>query len=130
MLEELDEDIRERTSRGRRRTTSSAACRQKKRHAAVRKFGNVTRVKEDRDSSRVSVSHNRRAAAARANVRKAQKLKRFRFPFSSYFPVALGILPEVNPARLFWVECQSELPQPFPEQLQKVVCSRSVLKPQ
>ncbi len=65
-----------------------------------------------------------------ANVRKAQKIERLRLSFSSLLPVSFGIPSELDPARLVWVEFQPKLPQPLPEQLQKAICFRSVLKSQ
>jgi hypothetical protein len=35
-------------------------------------------------------------------------------------PVSFGISPELDPARLVWMEFQPKLPQPLPEQLQEV----------
>jgi hypothetical protein len=65
-----------------------------------------------------------------ANVRKAQKIERLKLSFSSLLPVSFGKPPKLDPARLVRVEFQPKLPQPLPEQLQKAVCFRSVLKPQ
>src|SRR5262252_1165009 len=47
-----------------------------------------------------------------ADMRKAQKVERLRLPFSSWFPVSLGIPPELDPARLVRMQFQSKLPQP------------------
>jgi len=39
---------------------------------------------------------------------EAQKIERFRFPFSSTFPVLFGKSPEFDPARLIRVKFQSK----------------------
>src|SRR6516164_10266729 len=56
-----------------------------------------------------------------ADMREAQKVDRFRLPFSSSFPVLFGLSPELDPARLVRMQFQSKLPQPLPEVLQKTV---------
>src|SRR5215831_19237170 len=56
-----------------------------------------------------------------ADMREAQKVERFRLPFSSSFPVPFGVPPELDPARLVRMQFQSKLPQPFPKILQKTV---------
>jgi hypothetical protein len=38
-----------------------------------------------------------------ADMREAQKVERFRLPFSSPFPVSLGTSSEVDPARFVWM---------------------------
>ena len=43
------------------------------------------------------------------DVRKTQKVERLRFSFSPLLPVSFGIPPELDPARLVWVEFQPEL---------------------
>jgi len=63
-----------------------------------------------------------------ADVREPQKVERLGLPFPSSFPVLFGEPPELDPARLIWMEFQPKLPQPFPEILQKTVCFRSVLE--
>jgi len=47
-------------------------------------------------------------------VLEAQEIERLGFVFSSTFPVLFGKPPELDPARLIWVEFQSKLPQTFP----------------
>ncbi len=66
----------------------------------------------------------------RADVCEAQEIERFRLPLSPSFPVLLGESPELNRARLFWVQSKSELCQPFPEFLQESVCFGPVLEPE
>src|SRR5215831_2720779 len=56
-----------------------------------------------------------------ADMREAQKVERFRLPFSSSFPVRFGVPPELDPARLVRMQFQSKLPQSFPEILPKTV---------
>jgi hypothetical protein len=63
-----------------------------------------------------------------ANMRKSQKIERFGLPFSSFGPVNFGKPPELNPARLVWVQFQPELPQPIPKFRQKSVCLGSPSK--
>jgi len=63
-----------------------------------------------------------------ANMREPQKVERLGLPFPPSFPVLFGEPPELDPARLVWMEFQPKLPQPFPEILQKTVCFRSVLE--
>jgi hypothetical protein len=55
-------------------------------------------------------------------VRESQKIERLGFSFSSLIPVVLGKPPELNPARLVWVQFQPKLPQPFPKFRQEAVC--------
>jgi hypothetical protein len=38
-----------------------------------------------------------------ADMREAQKVERFRLPFSSPFPASLGTSSEVDPARFVWM---------------------------
>ena len=47
MLEELEEDIREHIERGTQENIEQGMTPEEARHAAMRKFGNVTRIKED-----------------------------------------------------------------------------------
>ena len=61
-------------------------------------------------------------------MRKSQKVERFGLPFSSFGPVDFGKSPELNPARLVWVQFQPELPQSSPEFCQETVCLSQVLK--
>src|SRR5215475_6860329 len=64
-----------------------------------------------------------------ADVRESQKIERLRFPFSSPFPVSLGKPPELDPARLVWVQLQPKLQQSLPKFHQESVCVRQVLEP-
>jgi hypothetical protein len=64
-----------------------------------------------------------------ADVRESQKIERLRLPFSSLIPVVFGKSPELNPARLVWVQFQPELPQPLPELRQEAVCVGQMLEP-
>jgi hypothetical protein len=61
-------------------------------------------------------------------MREAQKIERLGISFSSLIPVVLGKPPELNPARLIWVQFQPELPQPFPKFHQEAVCFSQMLK--
>ena len=63
-------------------------------------------------------------------MRESQKIERLGLPFSSLIPVVLGKPPELNPARLVWVQFQSELTQPFPKLHQEAVCVGQMLKSQ
>jgi hypothetical protein len=45
---------------------------------------------------------------------EAQEIERLGFVFSSTFPVFFGKPPELDPARLFWMQLQSKLFQSFP----------------
>src|SRR6516225_2301569 len=54
-----------------------------------------------------------------ADMREAQKVERFRLPFSPVFPILFGVPPELDLARLVRMQCQPKLPQPLPEILQK-----------
>src|SRR6266699_3650232 len=54
-------------------------------------------------------------------MRESEKIERLRLPFSSLIPVVLGKPPELNPARLVWVQFQPELPQSFPQVSQKTI---------
>jgi hypothetical protein len=63
-----------------------------------------------------------------ADMRKSQKVERFRFSFPSLFPVLFGKTPELYPARLFWVQFQPELSQPLPKCIQETICVCPVLK--
>jgi len=63
-----------------------------------------------------------------ADVREPQKVERLGLAFPSSFPVLFGKPPELDPARLVWMEFQPKLPQPFPEILQKAVCLCLVLE--
>jgi hypothetical protein len=53
-----------------------------------------------------------------ADMRKAQEIECLRLTFSSSSPVLFGEPPEFDPARLVWVEFQSELLQPRSEILE------------
>jgi hypothetical protein len=57
-------------------------------------------------------------------VRESQKVERLGFPFPSSFPVSLGEPPELNPARLVWVQFQTKLQQPLPKFHQESLCVR------
>src|SRR6266852_4381211 len=61
-------------------------------------------------------------------MREAKEVEGLRLAFSSSFPVLFGIPPELDPARLFRVQLQSELPQPFSQALAKTVCVRTPLE--
>src|SRR6266852_1725844 len=63
-------------------------------------------------------------------MRESKKIERLGLPFSSLFPVVLGKPPELNPARLVWVQFQPELLQPLPKFHQKTVCFIPVLEPE
>ena len=63
-----------------------------------------------------------------ADMREAKEVEGLRLAFSSSFPVLFGIPPELDPARLFRVQFQSELPQPFFQVLAKTVCVRTPLE--
>ena len=63
-------------------------------------------------------------------MRKAQKIERLGLTFSSASPVLFGIPAELDPARLFWVEFQSKLPQTLPKILQEAICVSLILKSQ
>src|SRR6266702_2704969 len=52
---------------------------------------------------------------------KAQEIERLGFVFCSSFPVLFGKPPELDPARLFWMERQSKLSQSFPKVLQESI---------
>lgn len=60
-------------------------------------------------------------------MRESQKVERLWLTFPSSFPVLFGEPPELDPARLVWMEFQPKLPQPFPEILQEAICFRLVL---
>ena len=64
-----------------------------------------------------------------ADMREAKEVEGLRLAFSSSFPVLFGIPPELDPARLFRVQLQTELPQPFFQVPAKTVCVRSHWKP-
>src|SRR6266487_615471 len=61
---------------------------------------------------------------------KREKIESLRLPFPSLLPPLSGIAPELNQARLIWVQFQPELPQPFPQLLQKPICIFPILKSQ
>src|ERR1700678_87885 len=63
-----------------------------------------------------------------ADMREAKEVEGLRLAFPSSFPVLFGIPPELDPARLFRVQLQSELPQPFFQALAKTVCVRTPLE--
>src|ERR1700677_1055892 len=63
-----------------------------------------------------------------ADMREAKEVEGLRLAFSSSFPVLFGIPPELDPARLFRVQFQSELPQPFSQALAKTICVRIPLE--
>src|SRR5579862_359530 len=65
-----------------------------------------------------------------ADMRKSQKIERFRFSLPSLFPVLFGKTPELYPARLFWVQFQPELSQPLPKCIQETIRVCPVLKPE
>jgi len=56
-----------------------------------------------------------------ADMGKSQKVERFRFSFSSLSPVLFGKAPELDPARLFWVQFQPKLSQPLPKCIQETI---------
>ena len=63
-------------------------------------------------------------------MREAQKVERFRLPFSSLFPVRFGVPPEFDPARLVRVEFQPEFRQPLPQVGQETVSFLQMLEPE
>src|ERR1700676_4288013 len=64
------------------------------------------------------------------NVSETQKVEGFRLPFFPLLPSFSGIAPEFNQARLLWVQFQPELPQSFPQLLQKPFCVFPALEPE
>src|SRR5215470_2671305 len=64
-----------------------------------------------------------------ADVRESQKVERLGLPFSSSSPVRLGVSPELDPARLVWMEFQSKLLHPLPKIFQEAIGLRLVLEP-
>src|SRR5665213_2293919 len=64
----------------------------------------------------------RRVPVLPADMREAKEVEGLRLAFSSSFPVLFGIPPELDPARLFRVQLQPELPQPFSQLLAKTAC--------
>ena len=65
-----------------------------------------------------------------ADMLEAQEIERLWLTFSSLPPVWFGKTPELDPARLIWVELQSELLQPLREIFPEAVCVRLILKAQ
>jgi hypothetical protein len=65
-----------------------------------------------------------------ADMREAKEVEGLRLAFPSSFPVLFGIPPELDPARLFRVQLQSELPKPFSQALAKTVCVGLPLEPE
>src|ERR1700726_2662808 len=65
-----------------------------------------------------------------ADVREAQEVECLWLSFPSLLPVSFGKKPELDPARLVWVEFQSKVLQLLPQVLQKTVCVLLVLKTQ
>jgi len=63
-----------------------------------------------------------------ADMREAKEVEGLRLAFSSSFSALFGIPPELDPARLFRMQLQSELPQPFFQVLAKTVCVRIPLE--
>ena len=61
-------------------------------------------------------------------MREAWKVECLRIAFSSSFPVSFGISAELNPARLFWMEFQPKLPQPFAQAIQETICFGLILE--
>ena len=49
-----------------------------------------------------------------ADVREAQEVKRLWLSFPSFLPVSFSEKPELNPARLVWMELQTKVLQPLP----------------
>ena len=68
-------------------------------------------------ADRLSLHHKVPVPFLPADMREAEKVECLGFSFSSPFPVAFGKLPELNPARLIWVQFQPKLSQPFPKVL-------------
>src|ERR1700730_2563688 len=64
------------------------------------------------------------------NVSETQTAEGLRLLFSPLPPSFSGIAPEFNQACLLWVQFQPELPQPFPQLLQKPFCVFPSLEPQ
>ncbi len=63
-------------------------------------------------------------------MRESQKIERFGLSFSSLIPVVPGKPPELNPARLVWVQFQPELLQPLPKFRQETFCIGKMLEPE
>src|SRR5882757_8726699 len=61
-------------------------------------------------------------------MREAKEVEGLRLAFPSSFPVLFGIPPELDPERLFRMQLQSELPQPFSQALAKTVRVRTPLE--
>src|SRR4029079_16825457 len=81
----------------------------------------------DRPSMHCEVS---RLMVGPTDVSDTQKIEGLRLPFPPLLPPFSGIAPELQQARVLWVQFQPELPQPFPQLLQEALCFCSMLEPQ
>src|ERR1035438_7117400 len=61
-------------------------------------------------------------------MRESQEVEHLGLPFPSLFPISFGELPELDQARLVWVQFQPELPQSLPKFCEETICIRPVLK--
>ncbi len=79
-------------------------------------------------ADRLALHHKAPIPVLPADVRESQKIECFGFPFSSLYPVQFGKSPELNPARLIWVQFQPELSQSFLKIDEETICVGPILK--
>jgi hypothetical protein len=83
-------------------------------HALTELLLNLSQFGSHAIADRRAPHHESPQSVLPADVLEAQKVERFRFAFSSSFPVLFGKPTELNPARLVGMEFQPKLPQPLP----------------
>src|SRR5216683_1674570 len=75
-------------------------------HALAELLLNLSQLSSHALADRGAPHHESPQSVLPADVLEAQKVERFRFAFSSSFPVLFGKPPELNPARLVGMEFQ------------------------
>ena len=69
---------------------------------------NLSQLASHAFADRLASYHETPQTVLPTHMREAQKVERFRFPFSSTAPVLFGKSAELDPARLIWVQFQSK----------------------
>ena len=89
---------------------------------------NLSQLASHAFTDRLASYHEAPQTVLPAHMREAQEVERLGFPFSSTAPVLFGEPPELDPARLIWVQFQAKLAQSLSQIFQKVIGVRLILE--